>query len=192
VTLTEESTWPLCQMKEIVDKKSEGRSENGDMIVRGLLNTCHNAYLCVHRDGCRNDADGGSGSETDACNVGPPDVRRAPVSAPNSPGPALRRSRSPVAGYRTPETRSDERTSGVSMSTSQLFAQVDRLFDGSEADRELASTLLQANEHKVNYYINSASIGCPSEGANIVHNRKNLFFVDRVRCKYMVGLNQSL
>jgi hypothetical protein len=124
---------------------------NGDMIVRGLLNTCHNAYLCIHRDGCRSDADGGPSPEMEACSATSLDVRRAPVSAPNSPSPAIRRSRSPVAGYRTPEIRNDDADGGLSMSTSQLFAQVDRLFDGSESDRELASTLLQANEHKVDH-----------------------------------------
>lgn len=85
----------------------------------------------------------------EVCGATSLDVRRAPVSAPNSPSLAIRRSRSPVAGYRTPEGRSDEVDGGPSMSSSQLFAQVDRLFDGSESDRELASTLLQANEHKV-------------------------------------------
>lgn len=116
-------------------------------MVRGLLSACHNAYN-LYRD--RNDPDGGSYSEMDSCSAGSVDIRRVAGSAPCTPGPECRRTRSQLSvGCMSSGRIQSPSRSSPTQSTSQLFSQVDKLFDGSESDRERAISLLQAQEQQV-------------------------------------------
>ena len=99
----------------------------------------------------------------------------------------------PVAGYRTADTGFDGANGGPTVSASQLFSQVDRLFDGTEMDRERAVELLQANEHKVTVqiryfsinYMHSCTRGTSMNRMN--STTSNIRYSPLERCFYLLG-----